>query len=240
MRKLFTGIWAAALLIGLAASYSQAKTAYVSDMLILTFREGPGTNYSVLKTLKSNTPLTILEEENGFYKVTLASGDQGWVDKQFVVFETPKTQVIEKLNREKAELENRIKILAETSNGFKEELAAQKNIAGEKTSGLQTRLTRVQQENKRLTAQLNKAEDDFKKLTEASRNVTETLAQNKSLLAENKKLSSEITRLEKETTHLFRTGMIKWFLAGVGVLLLGWIIGQSVSSKRRRSGSLLD
>jgi len=240
MRKLFTGIWAAALLIGLAASYSQAQTAYVSDMLILTFREGPGTNHSVLQTLKSGTPLTILEEENGFYKVALLSGVQGWVDKQFVVFETPKTLVIEKLNREKAELENQIKLLAETSNSFKDKLTTQKTVAGETTSDLQTLLSRIQQENKRLNTQLKKAEDDFKRLTEASKDVTGTLALNKGLIAENRKLSSEITRLEKETTHLFRTGMIKWFLAGVGVLLLGWIIGQSVSSKRRSSGSLLD
>ncbi len=240
MRKFFTGIWVVALLIGLAASYSQAKTAYVSDMLILTFREGPGTNYSVLQTLKSNTRLNILEEENGFYKVSLLSGEQGWVDKQFVVFEMPKTQVIDKLNGEKADLENRIRLLAETSSSFKDKLATQKTVAGEKTSDLQTKLTRLQQANKRLDAQLKKAEESFNKLTEASKDVTDTLAQNKNLIAENQKLSAEITRLEKETSHLFRTGMIKWFLAGVGVLLLGWVIGQSVSSKRRSSSSLLD
>ena len=240
MRKLFTGIWAAALLIGLAASYSQAQTAYVSDMLILTFREGPGTNYSVLQTLKSDTALTILEEENGFYKVALSSGDQGWVDKQFVVFEMPKTQVIEKLKGEKADLENQIKLLAEASSNFKDQLTNQKTVAGEKTSDLQTQLSRLQQANKRLVVQLKKAQDAFNILTEASKDVTGTLEQNKRLIADNQKLSAEMTRLEKETSHLFRTGMIKWFLAGVGVLLLGWIIGQSVSSKRRRSGSLLD
>jgi SH3 domain protein len=39
---------------------------------------------------------------------------------------------------------------------------------------------------------------------------------------------------------MFKTGMIKWFLAGVGVLLLGWVIGLSVSSRQGGSSSLLD
>ncbi|MEH0022355.1 MAG: TIGR04211 family SH3 domain-containing protein [Desulfobacter sp.] len=240
MRTFFTGVWAATLLIILTVSSAHARQAYVSDMLILTFREGPGTNFPVIQTLRSNTPITILEEQDGFYKVTLTSGDQGWVDKQFVVFETPKAHMIEKLNREKADLENQLKILAETSAGLKTRLAEQKTTSVETTSELEAEVVRLQQENKRLDARLTESQKAFDSLTEASKDITATLEQNKILVAANKKLTADIARLENETTHLFRTGMIKWFLAGVGVLLLGWVIGQSVSSKRRRGSSLLD
>ncbi|HCY86159.1 MAG TPA: TIGR04211 family SH3 domain-containing protein [Desulfobacteraceae bacterium] len=240
MRKLFTGIMAATLIFSFAASVAQARTAYVSDMLILTFREGPGTNYQVLQTLKSNTPLTILEEQNGFYKVALSSGEQGWVDKQIVVFDEPKTQVIDQLNREKAELEDRIEALMEQSETLTARLSNQQTDAEGQTQELSRSLSDLKTENKRLAAELAAAKEAHKRLKEASANVVATMDANKTLTEENQRLSAEISRLETETSHLFRTGMIKWFLAGVGVLLLGWIIGQSVSSKRRRGSSLLD
>ncbi|MCP4721918.1 MAG: peptide-binding protein, partial [Desulfobacteraceae bacterium] len=72
-----------------------------------------------------------------------------------------------------------------------------------------------------------------------SQNVLEVVEKNKVIEEKNILLANSLAQLEKETSHLFKTGMIKWFLAGVGVLLLGWIIGQSVSSKKKRSSSLL-
>ena len=240
MRKLFTGIIAATLIFSIAASVAQARTAYVSDMLILTFREGPGTNYQVLQTLRSNTPLTIVEEQNGFYKVTLSSGEEGWVDKQFVVFDMPKTAVIEQLNREKAALEAQIQRLMEQSETLTDRLSNQQTDAAGKTQELSRSLSDLKTENKRLVTDLAASKEAHQRLKDASANVVATMEANKTLTDENQRLSAEISRLETETSHLFRTGMIKWFLAGVGVLLLGWIIGQSVSSKRRRSSSLLD
>lgn len=240
MRKFFTGMIAGLLILGLGAFAAHARTAYVSDMLILTFRQGPGTQYQVLKTLRSDTPLTILEEQDGFYKVSLASGEEGWVDKQFVVFEPPKSQVIDTLNREKATLEARIASLSASADALKTRLSSQQAETDGKAQALNLRLSDLDRENKQLTAELSASKQAHEKLKEAASDVVSTMAENKRLTAENKRLSTEIQRLEKETSHLFRTGMIKWFLAGVGVLLLGWIIGQSVSSKRRRSSSLLD
>jgi SH3 domain protein len=56
---------------------------------------------------------------------------------------------------------------------------------------------------------------------------------------ENLALSQELALLKKENKNLFKTSMIKWFLSGVGVLLLGWIIGQGISSRKRKSSSSL-
>lgn len=240
MKKLVKGIWIAALMIGMAASFCHAQTAYVSDMLILTFREGPGARFAVLKTLRSNTPLTILEEKDGYYKVELGSGDQGWVDKQFIMTDTPKTIIIEQLNREKAALEKKIEALSGDTDQVKQALTAQKDAADERASQLATQLGEAKKDYADLSNNMNKLETEFKSLKKASADVTGTLKENKRLKTENKTLSETITRLEEETRNMFRTGMIKWFLAGVGVLLAGWIIGHSVSSKRRRSSSLLD
>ncbi len=72
------------------SAMGQSRIGYVTDRLILTFRQGPGPSYQVLKTLESDTRLTILDEEENYYKVRLSSGETGWVDKQFVTFDIPK------------------------------------------------------------------------------------------------------------------------------------------------------
>ena len=182
------------------SGYTQSRTGYVTDKLILTFRQGPGPSYEVLKTLESNTRLTILEEEADYYKVRLSSGDTGWVDKQFVTFETPKTEIIENMKDEYAALEKQFNALSADHEQLKEKMA---DISGN-------------------------TDDLF-----------ETLQKNKDLEKKNTQLSLRIEQLEKKSETLFKTGMIKWFLAGFGVILFGWILGQTVSGRNHRRNSLL-
>ncbi len=239
MKQFFTGLGILAILFLSIPTYSQARTGYVSDMLILTFRQGPGTSFPVLKTLKSNTPLAILEEDNGFYKVELTSGDTGWVDKQFVVFETPKAKIIEQLNQEKARLETRLGTLSNTLDQIKTQLGSQKSDQEGKAAAVAATLKEVVDKNNALSSQLKKSRTDYSTLQDQSQNILEVVEKNKVLEENNTLLSDKLALLEKKTSHMFKTGMIKWFLAGVGVLLLGWIIGQSISSKKKRSSSLL-
>lgn len=239
MRKLNASLWILTLLFLSVPTYSQARTGYVSDMLILTFRQGPGTSFSVLQTLKSNTPLRILEEDKGYFKVELSSGDTGWVDKQFIVFETPKTQIIEQLNQEKVALATKLETVSRSLDQLKAQLLAQESDQGEKATALGTSLKKTEDKNKALLIQLKKSQTNYSTLQAQSQNVLSVVEKNKAFEKKNITISNKLAQLEKETRHMFRTGMIKWFLAGVGVLLLGWIIGQSVSSKKRGSGSLL-
>jgi SH3 domain protein len=239
MRKLNISIWIITILFLSIPTYSQARTGYVSDMLILTFRQGPGTSFSVLQTLKSNTPLTILEEDKGYFKVELTSGDAGWVDKQFVVFETPKTQIIERLNQQKSALETKLETVSSSLDQFKTQLAAQKSDQGEKAAALEASLKASEDRNRVLLTQLKESQTNYSTLQAQSQNVVEVVEKNKVFEEQNLTLTKKLAQLEKETRHIFRAGMIKWFLAGVGVLLLGWIIGQSISSKKKRSSSLL-
>ncbi len=184
---------------GMSAS-AQSRTGYVTDMLILTFRQGPGPSYEVLKTLESNTRLTILEEQNGYYKVRLSSGDTGWVDKQFVTFDTPKAEIIEKLKEEYAALENRFNDLSAAHEQLRDKMTA---------------------------------------MSENTDDLYQTLQKNKDLEKENRNLALQVETREKESEHLFKAAMIKWFLAGFGVILFGWILGRTVSNEPRQRRSLL-
>lgn len=226
MKKFFAGLWILALLFCSFTALAQARTGYVSDMLILTFREGPGSSFSVLQTLKSDTPLTILEEKNGYYNARLLSGETGWVDMQFISFERPKSLIIEELNQQKKELEAKLESLTKEQDPVK-------------ALGLETRLNEALEKNKSLETQLKESQANYTALENQSRDVVQLTEKNKALELANKELSMEMTQMEQKTSHLFRTSMIKWFLAGVGVLLLGWIIGQGASSSKRGNRSLL-
>ncbi|WP_299982352.1 TIGR04211 family SH3 domain-containing protein [Desulfobacula sp.] len=197
MKKSLFHLMIFVIIIFLFPQLTFAKTGWVSDMLLLTFRQGPGTSYAVTKTLTSNTPVLILEEKNEFYKVELQSKEIGWVNKKFISFELPKPFIIDQLKQKNKDLEASLK-----------------------------------------TA-LNAKKRKQTPLIEQSKNIQKIVKENKVLQEKNSTLSRELEILKKNNKGFLKIDMIKWFLAGVGVLLLGWIIGHNISSKKRRSGSLL-
>ncbi len=218
---------------------SFSKTGWVSDMLLLTFRQGPGNSYAVIKTLKSNTLVSILEEQNGFYKVELQSKEIGWVDKKFIIFELPKTVIIDQLSQKNKTLENKILKLSSNTGTLKEKFLSQESEYSQATRSLEISLKTALDEQKKLSSSLSKAREKYNTLIKQSKNIQKIVEENKILQKENTTLSKELEILKTKNKDLFKTGMIKWFLSGVGVLLIGWIIGQSVSSRKRRSGSSL-
>jgi SH3 domain protein len=180
---------------------AQSRTGYVTDMLILTFRQGPGPSYQVLKTLESNTPLTILNEEAGYFQVQLSSGETGWVDKQFVMFEPPKILIIETLKEENMTLRKQLTEMSDAHDRLKDQVAV---------------------------------------ITEKSGDILQIVEKNDALEQENQQLSKKIAQLAAEPGQPFKTDMLKWFLAGFGVIFVGWFLGQRVSGRTRKRSSLLD
>lgn len=73
---------------GLAVA-DQTKTFkhYVTDQLHITLREGPGTSFKIKQSLKSGTPLVVLERnDEGWSKVRLQH-TTGWVVSRFLTTE---------------------------------------------------------------------------------------------------------------------------------------------------------
>ena len=218
---------------------SYGKTGYVSDMLLLTFRQGPGNSYAVLKTLTSNTPVAILEEQNGFYKVELTSKEIGWVDKKFIIFTPPKTFMINQLKKENIILENQIIQLKKNNRVLQDKLSSMEQNYSQTSEELETSLKTAMDEKKKTANLLSDSNKKFNTLAQQSKNIQKIVKENKIFKEQNIALLDELTILKAQNKSLFKTGMIKWFLTGTGVLLLGWIIGQSVSSKKQHSSSLL-
>lgn len=217
-----------------------AQTGYVSDMLFLTFREGPGDSYAVIKRLKSDTPVSILEEQGEYYKVELESKETGWVDKRFISFETPKMMIIETLKQENKTLENKILELETQLQSTRNQISTGGNESGQKIKELEAALKTAMDETEKTNLSLSDTQKKYDTLIEQSRNIQQIVNENKALQEKNEILSAELSEFKSKGPGLLKTDMIKWSLFGVGVLLLGWLFGHSTSiNKRRRGGSSL-
>jgi SH3 domain protein len=213
-----------------------AQSGYVSDMLFLTFREGPGNSYAIMKRLKSDTPVSILEERGGYYKVELESKETGWVDKRFISFETPKIVIIEALKQENKTLENKILEL-ETQLQSIPTSSTGGNESGKKIRDLEESSTSETDETEKTDISLPDAKE--KALIEESGKFQQIVNENKALQKKNEALAAELADFQSKGPRPLKTDMIKWFLFGVGVLLLGWLFGHTVSINKRRGGSSL-
>jgi SH3 domain protein len=261
MKKLISLLFVFIMLLflfpGVLPAIEEEKKGYVLDMLWLSFRDGPGEDYRSLRSLRSDTPVLVLEEQGKYFKVRLNSGEEGWANKRFISFAIPKTQIITELKQTNEELENKIKELeARPSQNqpvqnqpIKEIKADTKGFIKEMEALLKTAMDTASNAN--LSFSDNK--EEYNTLIEQLGNIREIAKENKALHDKTKSLSEKIKSLSDQIESLqsesseaggpifFKADMIKWALFGVGVLLLGWIFGHSISvRRRRRSSSLLD
>ncbi|MDH5259650.1 MAG: TIGR04211 family SH3 domain-containing protein, partial [Gammaproteobacteria bacterium] len=64
------------------------ETRYVSDEFSITMRTGQGTQHKIIKSVKTGTKLELLEEsEDGYSKVRIPNGTEGWVLSRYLVNE---------------------------------------------------------------------------------------------------------------------------------------------------------
>lgn len=215
------------------------RTAYVSDVLILTVRKGPTRNFEVFRTIESGEAIIILEEKESFSKVQLNNGDIGWVQTQYLTFETPDRIIIARLNKKISKLYSKNKNLKEQI-----ELLNKKNDLKEKRlqkdkKELVSSLSKSVNEKKNYLNKFSRMNKNYNDLFEKSKNIILITKENEKLKIINKELSERLVEIESKNKTLLKVGMIKWFLAGGGVLFLGWIIGRIVSSKGSRRNRLL-
>jgi SH3 domain protein len=220
------------ILLSIPAGPALADRRYVSDMLILTLREGPGNEYEVIRTLRTGTPIEVLEEGERYLRVRTEEGEEGWVAKQYITSDTPKPLIMAGLEKENERLEAKVQELQKKEtlllNQLKE--AAQGHDANLKE--LEKDAEKYRQEVSRATAELEQITEKYDALLEQSKNVVAVAGERDRLQAENAKLVDEMNRLKKENTRLQRTRVIQWFLAGAGVLLIGLIAGRVTTKKR--------
>jgi SH3 domain protein len=212
-----------------AAAPVFGETVYVSDRLIITLRVVPDGNGKIINTLKSDTPLEVLEPGEKYLRVRTPKGEEGYVLTQYISQETPKTVLIDQLEHRLAESEKAIDNLR-----AKEKDSEQSAVEAKHREELLRQQAGTAEESRQtLQKQLDAVTQEYAALRHASENVAEIVAERDRLTTENNSLSARLKKMEAETSQHFYTAAIQWFLAGAGVLLVGWFLGKI--SRRKRS-----
>jgi len=201
-------------------------------MLIITLREGQGSEYKTIRTLKTGTPIEVLEESGRYLRVQTQEGEEGWVAKQYISSELPKPLIIAGLKQETNRLGARVKELEKRQTLLLNQHKDTERSHDAKVKELEKKADNHREEVSRTTMELKQITENYNALLDQSKNVLELTKEHNRLQAENAKLDTEMDLLKQENAHLGRTGMLRWFLAGAGVFLIGLIAGK-ISRKKK-------
>ncbi len=216
-----------------------AETLYVTDQLVITVRRGASNQHAIIKTVTTGTPLEVLEhvEEDKYVKVRLTSGEEGYVLAQYLTSDTPKTQIVSRLEKEVGKLRNMLKEVENERNQLAEDLKSVKDETSSKSEELNSYASELETELSETRQELQTLNVTYATLLDKSKKVLEVTSERDRLLESNKQLTSAVQLLSEEKSRLMRSGMIKWFLAGGGVFFFGWLIGK-ISRKKKHGLSL--
>ncbi|MBW1673960.1 MAG: TIGR04211 family SH3 domain-containing protein [Deltaproteobacteria bacterium] len=220
------------ILLSVSVRVTHADRRYVSDMLLITLRAGEGREYRVIKTLKTDTPVEVLEESEDYLRVRTDEGEEGWVAKQYITSEVPKSVVIGELKKETSKLNARIEELEKDQASLLEQFEITKQSHAVKVEELEKNASNRRKEASRLEIKLAQITEKHNTLIDQSKNVVDLISEHKRLQAKNVSLNTRVEHLQKENTDLRNTRRLQWFLAGGGVFFIGWIVGK-VSRKKK-------
>jgi len=220
------------ILLSVSVRVTHADRRYVSDMLIITLRTGQGQEYKVIKTLKTDTPVEVLEESERYLRVRTDKGEEGWVAKQYISSEVPKSVIIEGLKKETSGLNARIEELEKDQALLSEQFEVATKSHAAKVEELERNASGSKEEASRLKIKLAQITEKHNTLIDQSKNVVDLISEQKRLKAKNVNLNTRVEHLQKENNNLRNTRRLQWFLAGGGVFLIGWIAGKVTRKKK--------
>ena len=198
----------------------EAATLYISDALTVPMRRGPSTGHRILHAgLPAGTALEVLGEDKaaGFTQVRTPNGTEGWVPTQYLTAEPIARDRLAAATRRVQQLEAEIKSLREN---YQETRGAR--------SSAESRNNELEKQTKQLQAELA----EIRRVSATS--ITQ-YEENKVLKAENADLKQKTTELNARVQRLERSELIRFFLLGGALVIIGLIIGAVIKSRPKRS-----
>lgn len=196
---------------------ASAQNHYITDSIQVTLRSGPAMDRKIIAMLSSGQPLEIIEKGEEWSQVRLPSGREGWVLTRLIQAELP-------LKDRLAQLQERYDALL----GQSDTPAGELKKIGEENAALSQKLAHTRQ-------QLDAITKAHRQLEDTAANANAIREQRDRLVKEVADAQSQIDVLTREVTAARSKSNLWWFAAGAGVLLLGFVIGLSMRSRRKRS-----
>ncbi|OGP52224.1 MAG: hypothetical protein A2Y79_13120 [Deltaproteobacteria bacterium RBG_13_43_22] len=191
-----------------------AKTMFITDRIEISLRSGIGLEYRALTMLKTGDRVEVLEGDKNWSKVKLVDGTTGWINTRFLVDQVKTNPTVD------PRLQEELRGLKETSQNLgreKEILLQEKNRLTKENEDAKNLIQRLHQEkNKRISPELD------------------------ALKEKNEQLEKEVIHYKKQVSDFSQKEkggrieeQIKWFLVGAFVLIVGLLLGWSLSRSRR-------
>lgn len=208
----------AAVFVSLTAVH--AETLYVKPSAEVPIRSGQGTEYKILSVVPDGLQVELLEENDPWARVKTPGGTEGWMLRRYLSEDLPPAELVGILRAQKEELERKEE---ETSRRYDE---------------LSTAYSQMEQE---YNACIADREDIGNKYQTLQQDTADVIAIKENLDQANRELEENRQKLAavlQENRNVKNSIAIKWFMAGGGVLLLGWLIGMMTGRSRKRKSSL--
>jgi len=209
------------ILLAFLSTTVNAEKMYVSEIIEVTLRTGPGIDHKVIAMVHSGQEVEILESGVEWTHVRLLPGEkEGYVLTRFLSDKKPNELILRELNQRYQALQSKTESLRENYNNKIEE-------------------------NKKLLTELVNKEEFLAKLTKSYETLRQDSAEFLNLKENHQQTSDRLTELteksdryEKALTKLQRDRIFRWVLTGAGILLVGFLIGMSSRRQKRRSSLL--
>jgi SH3 domain protein len=209
-----------ALLLVLGPLSASAATMYISDELTVPLRRGPSNGHKIINAaLPSGLALEVLGEDSaaGFTQVRTPNGTEGWVPTQYLSNQPSARDRLAAANKRIETLEAQLK---STRENFQDVRGARSEIEG--------RANELAKENQKLQTELAE-------IRRVSATAITQFQENKQLKTDNASLQTQVTQLTDQVRTLERNAMLRWFLAGGALVLIGLVLGAWIKSRPKRS-----
>jgi SH3 domain protein len=181
----------------------------VNDSEEVPVRSGQGTEYKIVALLKNGETVISLEETEYWIRIRTSTGREGWMLKRYLS-SAPSID-----NQLSLPIQNNT-----TSEPFKTGIPLNEPVPASSLPNFN--LTTEKTGEREMESQIPHFE-----------------LKQKEQIREIEELKNKLAALTKENEELRQDEQVKWFLAGGGVLVVGWILGLISGKARRRKPSLL-
>jgi SH3 domain protein len=203
-----------------AAIPVQAKIMYVTDVLKVTLRTGPSIENKIIRIVESGQKVEVVELGQKWSLVRLVDGKEGWTLNRYLIPKETNKLKLERLDSEHSNLKAKFKTIFEEN------------------SKLKTDNTKLDSAIANTEKALNQVRKDFESLKAESAELLTLKSNFEKTSAQLSEQTKRADELENKVKKLTLYSYIKWFLAGSGVLVAGFIIGFSTKRPRRQSSLL--
>lgn len=144
------GLLGAGVLIAalLAAAGAAGERQWVGGEVRLNLRRGAGTQYKIIGSVRSGEPVEVLEGQEGWRRVRLEGGREGWIPAGYLQSHPPPSARLEALETEVSELREKLLETEQESERLKRENGA----LSSRDASQRERIARLSSENRRLLA----------------------------------------------------------------------------------------